>query len=85
MSSPFSIETTAYLETDDDVFIAVENEGMVDFSRMPYKIVTRPHFEVDSTNPKYAWLNTGVYVGELFGDPTFQDLSYVNLVMYRME
>lgn len=53
------------LETYDEEFIAVENEGVLE-KDSDARIKTVPTFTVDE-NGRYAWLNKGVYVGSLEG------------------
>lgn len=52
------------LKTEDGEFIAIENEGKINFGEGLSKIVTSPRLQADSKG-NYAWLNTGVYVGSL--------------------
>lgn len=51
------------LRTEDGEYIAIENEGKIRFDE-PSNMKTAPRFQVDSAG-KYAWLNSGVYVGSL--------------------
>lgn len=54
------------LQTDDDAFIAVQNEGYLVEQGYDSVIKTAPQFQVDQ-NGKYAWLAQGVFVGSLRG------------------
>lgn len=51
------------LQTEDGVFIAVENEGYLDFRAQNSIIKTTPRFQV--ADGKYDWLRSGVFVGSL--------------------
>lgn len=51
------------LQTDDGVFISVENEGYLDFRAQNSVIKTTPRFQV--ADGKYDWLRSGVFVGSL--------------------
>lgn len=51
------------IQTDDGLYISVENEGEID-DRKPAPFLTKPVFQVDSTS-KYAWLNDGDFIGKL--------------------
>lgn len=53
------------LKTEDGEFIGIENEGKICWSEGAL-IKTSPRFQVDAAG-KYAWLNSGVYVGSLVG------------------
>jgi len=52
------------LKTDDGEYIAIENEGKIDFNDVERRIKTVPRFQADYRG-KYSWLNAGVYVGAL--------------------
>ncbi len=52
------------LQTDDGVYISIENEGFIHDRDNKNRIKTRPSFEV-ANDSKYSWLNHGVYVGSL--------------------
>lgn len=69
-----------WLETEDGEHIAVYNEGYVDFSREDSAIKTTPRFECDK-HGKYAFLTSGVYVGELCGAGE----DAVRITVYRVE
>ncbi|MEG6571537.1 DUF3237 domain-containing protein [[Clostridium] cellulosi] len=67
------------LKTDDGVYIAVENEGKIPNGSKAL-IKTSPRFQVDD-NSKYAWLNSGVYVGSLtIGEKEGQ----IEITVYKM-
>ncbi len=67
------------LKTEDGVYIAIENEGKIDFSK-EVRIRTVPRFQVSNDSP-YAWLNNGVYVGELnFGEKPGQ----IEIIIYQL-
>ncbi len=68
------------LKTDDGVYIAVENEGKIDFSDTAQIIKTAPRFQTDDKG-RYAWLNTGVYVGALEGG---SEPGSVEITVYRL-
>lgn len=68
------------LVTDDGEYIAIENEGVIDFQSGSV-IKTRPTFQASQAG-RYAFLNEGVYVGSLEGDPETRD--QVNIVIYKM-
>lgn len=53
------------LKADNGEYIAIENEGKIDNNNKTARIKTVPTFQADK-NGSFAWLNTGVYVGELF-------------------
>lgn len=53
------------LKTNDGEFIAIENEGKINFKENGF-IKTTPRFQADLSG-KYSWLNYGVYVGSLEG------------------
>ena len=51
------------LKTEDGEYIAIENEGKIRFEEQS-NIKTTPSFQTDTAG-RYAWLNSGVYVGSL--------------------
>lgn len=51
------------LQTEDGVYISVENEGYLDSRRAGDIIKTTPRFKV--AQGKYDWLRSGVFVGSL--------------------
>lgn len=67
------------LKTDDGEYIAIENEGKLTKEDKSH-IKTSPRFQAD-TNGKYAWLNSGVYVGSL--EPGSQK-GQVELILYKL-
>ena len=69
-----------WIETDDGVIISVQNEGYIDASAND-RIKTVPHFEVSDETP-YAFLLSGVYVGELAaGNEPYS----VDITLYRLD
>lgn len=67
------------LKTDDGEFIAIENEGKMDAKDNRF-IKTSPRFQADAKG-KYAWLNSGVYVGSLdIGEKEGQ----IEITIYRL-
>lgn len=52
------------LQTTEGDYIAIENEGYIQFDQLERRIKTVPRFQV-SNQSQYHWLNTGVYVGAL--------------------
>lgn len=69
------------LKTEDGEYIAIENEGKIDFtSEKQDRIKTVPRFQADAKG-RYAWLNTGVYVGALEGG---SQPGRVEIAVYRL-
>lgn len=69
------------LQTRDGEYIAIENEGKIDWKEKNQKIKTVPRFQADESG-KYCWLNAGVYVGSLeAGNKPGQ----VEITVYRMQ
>ncbi len=68
------------LQTDDGEYIAIENEGKIDTKEPKRKIITVPKFQVNHDG-KYAWLNAGVYVGELQGG---KEVGQVEIIIYKL-
>ncbi len=68
------------LKTEDGEYIAIENEGKINFNSSGF-IKTTPRFQVSSTG-KYAWLNTGVYVASLDGG---KEEGQVEITIYRLK
>jgi hypothetical protein len=68
------------LETEDGEFIAIENEGWIEPGSQAV-IKTVPRF-MANTEGKYAFLNHGVYAGELSATPGVQDS--VDIVIYQL-
>lgn len=54
------------LKADNGEYIAIENEGVVNFADQEQLIITTPRFTVNQ-NGAYGWLNYGVFVGSLKG------------------
>jgi len=69
------------LQTNDGVYIAIENLGYRDKSKMEPTIKTTPSFH--APKGKYEWLNYGVYVGSL-APSTVNDVAGVDLKIYKM-
>ncbi len=70
-----------WLRTSDGEYISIENEGMINNENGDRVIFTTPRFRVDHDG-KYAFLASGVYVGELkAGD----DPRQVKIVIYQMD
>lgn len=51
------------LQTDDGVYISIENEGNLSSDPHGSTMKTTPRFQV--TDGKYEWLKTGVFAGSL--------------------
>ncbi len=68
------------LQTEDGTYISIENEGKIDMRIPEGRIKTIPRFQVDDSS-EYAWLNGGVYVGELNAG---QQLGQVEIIIYRL-
>ncbi len=68
------------IQTDDGIYISVENEGYKDWREEKRHIVTTPHFQVEKG--KYEWLNYGVFVGSL--SPR-EDKTGVEIKIYKMK
>jgi hypothetical protein len=69
------------LQTDDGIYIAIENSGKRDKTKSQPLIVTTPRFF--APRGKYEWLNYGVYVGSLNG--CIRDgIKGVDIVIYKM-
>ena len=67
------------LKTEDGEYIAIENEGKINFPENR-RIKTSPRFQTDAKG-KYAWLNSGVFVGELEGG---KEEGQVEITIYRL-
>ena len=67
------------LKTQDGEYIAIENEGKINFGEHSM-IKTSPRFQADNTG-NYAWLNSGVYVGAL--DPGSKE-NQVEITIYKL-
>lgn len=67
------------LKTDDGEFIAIENEGKINFKESGF-IKTVPRFQADLSG-KYAWLNYGVYAGSLEGG---KKEGQVEITIYKL-
>lgn len=67
------------LKTEDGEYIAIENEGKIDFNSSGF-IKTTPRFQVNSAG-KYAWLNAGVYVASLDAG---KEEGQVEITIYRL-
>lgn len=69
------------LQTDDGVYISVENEGYLDDKTQNNVIKTNPRFDV--ADGKYDWLRSGVYVGSL--EASKSEKPGVCIKIYRMK
>ena len=69
------------LQTDDGVYIGVENEGYISKKSERPQIVTTPHFR--APRGKYEWLNYGAYAGSLSGS-VVNGVRGVDIVIYRL-
>ena len=68
------------LKTQDGEYIGIENEGKIHFQENK-RIKTVPRFQVSNHSP-YAWLNSGVYVGELQAG---EQLGQIEIIIYRLD
>lgn len=68
------------LQTEDGTYISIENEGKIDMRIPEGRIKTVPRFQVDDSS-KYAWLNGGVYVGELNAG---EKQGQIEIIIYRL-
>ncbi|MBZ4671759.1 MAG: hypothetical protein PWQ76_1093 [Clostridiales bacterium] len=68
------------IQTDDGDYISVENEGYIDFTQNDF-IKTTPRFQVQSE--KYAWLQSGVFVGSLM--PLDSNVPGVKINVYKLK
>ena len=68
------------LLTEDGEYIAIENEGKIIFKETESRIKTVPKFQVNHDG-KYAWLNAGVYVGELQGG---KEPGQIEIIIYKL-
>lgn len=75
----FHVFAKYLLKTDDGFYIAVENEGKIANAYEAF-IKTSPRFQVDGDS-KYAWLNSGVYVGSLAGG---KEEGQVEITVYKL-
>lgn len=69
------------LQTDDGVYISIENEGYIDSKTASNIIKTIPSFQV--ADGKYDWLRSGVFVGSLDGAQT--ERPAVSIKIYRLK
>ncbi|GKU23462.1 DUF3237 domain-containing protein [Clostridium folliculivorans] len=69
------------LQTDDGVYISIENEGYLDSRIQDKKIKTTPRFQI--SDGKYDWLRSGVFVGNLEAGKT--DTPSVSIKVYEMK
>jgi hypothetical protein len=84
-NSTASIEVFAkyLLQTDDGVYIAIENIGYKKKAQDPQPfIMTTPSFH--APRGKYEWLNYGVYVGSLKGS-VINGINGVDIEIYQMQ
>ncbi len=70
------------IQTEDNIFISVENEGYLDDKGISQIIKTVPKFKVDE-NSNYSYLNTGVFVASLELD--FSEKSIVLIKVYKLK
>lgn len=68
------------LQADNGEYIAIENEGKIGSNDWSNRIKTVPRFQV-SEESEFAWLNSGVYVGELVGGEV---KNQVEITIYRL-
>ena len=68
-----------WIETDDHVFISVENEGFINLLRKDTVIRTTPRFSCDLNSP-YKFLTEDTYAGELVGGKH----KSVNVTIYKL-
>ena len=69
------------IQTDDGVYISVENEGYLDLKAQDYIVKTMPRFQV--ADGKYEWLRNGVFVGSLEAGQTKK--PSVCIKIYKMK
>lgn len=69
------------LQTDDGVYISIENEGYLDSRIEDKKIKTTPRFQV--SDGKYDWLRSGIFVGSL--EAGKDDTPSVSIKVYEMK
>jgi hypothetical protein len=67
------------LKTEDGEYIAIENEGKIKFDEST-RVKTTPRFQADASG-KYAWLNSGCYVGTLDAG---KEPGQVEITIYRL-
>ena len=68
------------LQADNGDYIAIENEGKIGSKDWDNRIKTVPRFQVNEES-EFAWLNSGVYVGELTGGKA---KNQVEITIYRL-
>lgn len=68
------------LQADNGDYIAIENEGKIGSKDWDNRIKTVPRFQVNEESD-FAWLNSGVYVGELIGG---KEKNQVEIIIYRL-
>ena len=69
------------IQTEDNIFISVENEGYLDDKKSGQIIKTVPKFKVDE-NSSYNYLNTGVFVASL--EVNFSEKKIVSIKVYKL-
>lgn len=70
------------LKTSDNIYITIENEGIINKEITNKVIKTVPKFQVDK-NSKYKWLLDSVFVGSIETDQT--NKSAINITIYKMK
>lgn len=70
------------LKTSDNIFITIENEGIIN-KAIPNKVIkTVPRFQVDK-HSKYKWLLDSVFVGSIETSETKK--STIDITIYRLK
>ena len=69
------------IQTEDNIFISVENEGYLEDMVSGQIIKTVPKFKVDEDS-NYSYLNIGVFVASLELD--FSEKSIVSIKVYKL-
>ncbi|WP_342563820.1 DUF3237 domain-containing protein [Paenibacillus sp. FSL R7-0345] len=69
------------LQTDDGVYISIENEGYLSSGIHNSAIQTTPRFQV--TDGKYDWLRSGVFAGSLEAGQT--EVPSVCIKIYKLK
>ena len=70
------------LKTSDNVFITIENEGIIDKTISNKVIKTVPQFQVDKAS-KYKWLMDSVFVGSL--ECRKNNKSVIDITIYKLK
>lgn len=69
------------IQTDDGVYISIQNEGYLDTKENNTLIITSPKFQVQVG--QYNWLNSGVFVGSLEGGSS--EKPSVDIKIYKLK